>query len=224
MRTVNRLLLLAIVVCAPSIVLAQTASFSADMVMTMVGKQAAEMKQYLETLKKQGMKVPDAATGSTSRVYVSGLKMRVDMNAGDQKSSMLADMAEGGKSYLVGHTDKTYIEFNSQKKDRKKALDVARFLRGGDLCAMLAEENPKGSCRKLGSKVIGGRSCDEYEGLDERGRKQTMCVDTKLHFPLRTVTDSAVTEMKNIVEGSQPASLFVLPAGYTKKELGQRGQ
>jgi hypothetical protein len=133
-------------------------------------------------------------------------------------------MAQGGKSYLVGHTDKTYLEFNSQKKDRKKTLDVARFLRGGDLCAILAEENPKANCHKVGSKVIDGRPCDEYEALDERGHKQTMCVDAKLHFPLRTVTDTNVTEMKNIVESSQPDSLFALPAGYTKKQLGQRGQ
>jgi hypothetical protein len=220
---VNKLLLLATLACAPSFALAQTASFSADLVMTMVGKQAAEMKQYFEKMKKQGMKVPDA-TSSTSKMYVSGLKMRVDMSAGDQKSSMLADLSQGGKSYLVGHTDKSYIEFDSQKKDRRKTLDIARFLRGGDLCALMAEENPKASCRKLGSKVIDGRSCDEYEGLDERGRKQTMCLDARVHFPLRTVTDSTVTEMKNIVEGSQPASLFVLPAGYAKKELGQRGR
>jgi len=102
---------------------------------------------------------------------------------------------------------------------------VARFLRrGGDLCAMLAEENPKGSCRKLGSKANDGRSCDEYESVTDRGHRQTMCVVAKLHFPLRTVTDSAVAEMKNIVEGPQPDSLFVVPAGYTKKQVGELGR
>jgi len=98
MRIVNRLALLALV-WAPSLALAQASPFSADMVVTMVGKQAAEMQQYLENLKKKGMKVPDASGSATYRMYVSGLKMRLDMSAGDRKSSMLADLAQGGKSY-----------------------------------------------------------------------------------------------------------------------------
>jgi hypothetical protein len=41
-------------------------------------------------------------------------------------------------------------------------------------------------------------------------------VDTKLGYVIRMEGMGVVTELQNIQEASQPASLFELPAGYQK--------
>lgn len=229
-RTGVVLVVLATVVFVPGLVLAQAPPFSADMVVKMGGKQAEEMQKYLENLRKQGTKVPEGlgGAGATYRVYVSGLKMRMDMGTAERKTSMLSDMNPGAKSYTGSHADRSYLEFQPDQKDAKKrnqAADLARFMRsGGDLCAARTGEAAEGTCKKLGSKVIGGRSCDEYELVSEGGRKQTLCMDARLHFPLRMGTESGSSELQNIAEGPQPDSVFALPPGYTKKEVGSPGK
>ena len=67
---------------------------------------------------------------------------------------------------------------------------------------------------------MNGRSCDKWELTSKQG-KQTVWIDPKLHFPIRSVSaDGNTMDLTNIKEGSQPASLFEFPAGYTKMDLG----
>ena len=47
-----------------------------------------------------------------------------------------------------------------------------------------------------------------------------MWVDTKLHCVVKTDGAAGSIELRNIKEGSQPASLFEIPAGYTKFDMG----
>jgi hypothetical protein len=77
-----------------------------------------------------------------------------------------------------------------------------------------------GSCTKVGSDTVNGRSTVKYEGVSTRGNKQYYWVDTKLHCVIKTQGDGEGIELTNIQEGSQPASLFEIPAGYTKFDMG----
>jgi hypothetical protein len=76
-----------------------------------------------------------------------------------------------------------------------------------------------GSCTKMGSDSLNGRSAVKYEGVSNQGEKSHIWVDTKLRC---VVTDEAAAgfELRNIHEASQPASLFEVPAGYTKSDRG----
>lgn len=74
-----------------------------------------------------------------------------------------------------------------------------------------------GSCTKVGSDMLNGRDTVKYEGVSKKGEKLHVWVDTKLHVVVKT--DEGGFELRNIQEGSQPASLFEIPAGYTKFNL-----
>ena len=75
-----------------------------------------------------------------------------------------------------------------------------------------------GSCTKVGSDTLNGRDSVKYEGVSKKGEKMHVWVDTKLHVVVKT--DEGGFELRNIQEGSQPASLFEVPAGYTKFDMG----
>ena len=77
-----------------------------------------------------------------------------------------------------------------------------------------------GSCTKVGSDTLKGRSAVKYEGVSSKGEKGYIWVDTKLHCVVKTDDTEGGIELRNIQEGSQPANLFEVPAGYTKFDMG----
>lgn len=77
-----------------------------------------------------------------------------------------------------------------------------------------------GSCTKIGPDTVNGRDTVKYEGVSKKGEKTHVWVDTKLHCVTKTDQSSGGFELKNIQEGSQPASLFEVPASYTKFDMG----
>lgn len=81
-----------------------------------------------------------------------------------------------------------------------------------------------GSCTKVGSDTVNGRSAVKYEGTSTSGSKSYYWVDTKLKCVIKTDSGSGSFELRNIQEGSQPASLFEVPSGYTKFDMGSMMQ
>lgn len=81
-----------------------------------------------------------------------------------------------------------------------------------------------GSCTKVGSDSLNGRSAVKYEGVSTRGEKSWVWVDAKLHCVVKTDGAAGSIELQNIQEGPQPASLFEVPAGYTKFDMGMMRQ
>jgi hypothetical protein len=77
-----------------------------------------------------------------------------------------------------------------------------------------------GSCTKVGSDTVNGRSAVKYEGVSSQGGKSHYWLDTKLRCVVKTDEGSGGFELRNIQEGSQPGSLFEIPAGYTKFDMG----
>jgi hypothetical protein len=111
---------------------------------------------------------------------------------------------------------------------------VAQFWRVSDLndaCPQWKKTSERagpnknwGSCRKVGSESLNGRSAVKYEGVSTRGEKSWVWVDTKLHCVVKTDGAEGSIELQNIQEGPQPASLFEVPAGYTKFDMGMMRQ
>lgn len=77
-----------------------------------------------------------------------------------------------------------------------------------------------GSCSKVGSDTVNGRSAVKYEGVSKDGKKDYYWIDTKLKCVIKTDSDSGSFELRNIQEASQPSSLFEIPAGFTKFDMG----
>jgi hypothetical protein len=79
---------------------------------------------------------------------------------------------------------------------------------------------PDATCQKAGTETVNGRVCDKYVSSGSSGTT-TAWVDQKLHFPIKTLDANGNSwQLSNIQEGQQDASLFEIPAGYTKMDLG----
>jgi hypothetical protein len=100
------------------------------------------------------------------------------------------------------------------------------FFRTGDAdnaCGDWLEQpaNQGGSCHKVGNETVNGRNTVKYEGTNAKGETGFVWVDPKLRFPVKWQgKDGQGGELRNIQEGSQPASLFEIPAGYQKFDMG----
>jgi hypothetical protein len=76
----------------------------------------------------------------------------------------------------------------------------------------------------LGTETINGYRCEKKRiktTTDMMGNKMTFTslvwITAELGFPIRTETDNGtITELRDIKPGHQDASLFEIPAGYTK--------
>ena len=77
-----------------------------------------------------------------------------------------------------------------------------------------------GTCHKVGNETVNGRSTVKYEGTNDSGDASQVWLDPKLRFPVKWQGKEGSGEMRNIQEGSQPASLFEVPAGFTKMDMG----
>jgi hypothetical protein len=198
--------------CLATSAAAQATSFSADMVMTMSGKAAEQAK---EMAAKTGRPMP---LTHTMKVRVSGTKFRYEVNEGPLPGVVFSDLGvEDGKAYMLQPSRKTYSEIPADK-NRKNSNELAQFLRvGGDICK-LTTRYP--TCKRLDKTSVAGRPCQRYEAVRSDGRKETLCVDETLRFPLQVVGEGSTTELRNIEVGPQDPSLFKVPAGYTKTNLG----
>ena len=76
----------------------------------------------------------------------------------------------------------------------------------------------------VGNETVNGRSAVKYEGTNSGGEPSSVRLDPKLRFPVKWQGKSSGAELRNIQEGTQSASLFEIPAGYTKMDIGHMMQ
>ncbi len=101
---------------------------------------------------------------------------------------------------------------------------ASAFFRAGDVenaCGDWQKMGHEGSsCHKVGSETVNGRSTVKYETTNASGDVSHFWLDPKLRFPVKWEGKSNSGELRNIQEGVQPASLFEIPAGFTKMDMG----
>ena len=166
------------------------------------------------------------------KFYFSLPNLRMDMtdtgqhqNAGPFGGKMSIIVDGGNKiSYMLMTDQQMYMEFATDSNN-PMAQRMPRFQDfNGDPCSV---GNPgNATCKKLGTETINGRTCDKWEVTDKSGNKETLWIDQKLHFPIKSQTaNGTTTEFTNIKEGAQDAALFKVPPGYHKFDPSMmRGQ
>jgi len=168
-------------------------------------------------------------TGGLKKVYAAKDKIRFEVegrNAAMGPSALVLDEAQN--KYIVIMAERRMYMDAPQMMVRPVIEKFWRVQDVNDACPQwkkTAEEAGTyknwGSCTKIGPDTVGGRSTVEYEGVSNKGDKSHIWVDTKLHCVIKTDggTGGGI-ELRNIQEGSQPSSLFEIPAGYTKFDMG----
>jgi len=157
---------------------------------------------------------PMSAPAAQGKMYFGGKRVRIDMNMRGRETSMIVD-SEKQTTYMMMPQQKMYMEMHASNARSGGLSDVKPF-DANNPCA----NNPETTCTKEGTETVNGRTCDRWL-LTKGTEKRTLWLDKKLHFPIKTVSaEGSTMEMTNIKEGGQDASLFEVPAGYQKIEMG----
>lgn len=194
-----------------------------------VGAFAQEFSADLINTKK------DSPAEHQAKIFVGNHKIRLESDRSSQGESG----GMGGGAFIIDEATKTttilvperkmYIQSN-EGDQRPGFQTLSALMRPADpnnACpqweaAMAARHQDKKltSCRKVGTDTVNGRTAVKYEGVNSDGEKGNVWVDPKLHFFLKIDGKDGGAELRNIKEGTQPASLFEVPSDYTKFDMG----
>lgn len=165
---------------------------------------------------------PDKPT--QAKIYFAKDKIRIEtQNAGPKGGGAVIMNFATQTSTVLMPQQHMYMEMPAQAQSQRMGY-VNAFFRAGDVENACGDwqkigRNQGSSCHKVGSESVNGRSTVKYEATNSGGEVSHFWLDPKLRFPVKWDGKNTSGEMRNIQEGSQPASLFEIPAGFTKFEM-----
>ena len=168
---------------------------------------------------------PDNPT--QAKVYFAKDKMRIESQEHNSRGQGVFIMNFATQTSDVLMTQQhMYMEMPAQAMNQR---GLYSFFRTGDVenaCSdwLKMEHNRGGTCHKVGNETVNGRRAVKYEGTSPSGEPSSVWLDPKLRFPVKWQGKSSAGELRNIQEGTQSASLFEIPAGYTKMDIGNMMQ
>jgi hypothetical protein len=176
----------------------------------------AEFSAEIIDLQKSG-------TPTQAKIYFAKDKMRIEsQTASAHGSAVIINYATQTGDVLMAQQH-MYMEMPMQAQSQRMGYASA-FFQAGDVenaCGDWQKMGHEGSnCHKVGSETVNGRSTVKYETTNANGDISHFWLDPKLRFPVKWEGKSNSGELRNIQEGAQPASLFEIPAGFTKMDLG----
>ncbi len=167
--------------------------------------------------------------GGQGKLYSTKDKVRWELGERNPQmgpTALVVDEAQG-KSFVLMAQQHMYMDSQPWMTKTPVVTQFWHVADVNDACPQwkkIAEQYKTdkdwGSCSKVGSDTVNGRSAVKYEGVSSKGEKSYYWVDTKLKCVIKGESGSGTFELRNIQEATQPASLFEVPAGYTKFDMG----
>ncbi len=180
--------------------------FSADVISHMLGGQVSKGKMYSTANKMR----------FDSSIKMPGGKVMESRMIMDRSAKLIYIVEPQQRTILVNHVLERMHSSGSS----------------GSVCADLAQalgpSLPQGmqSCKQVGSETVMGRSASKWQvemrTLTGQMGVGSVWVDSQLKTAVKwdfPGLGSGSGELQNIQVGSQPASLFVLPADYRRQDL-----
>jgi hypothetical protein len=172
----------------------------------------------------------DRSHSGPSKIFVGKDKMRIETNEGGEIGMGAAIMDfVNQKTIILMPQQKMYMESMPQMKMQEKNV----WFRPDDpnnacpqYISLVKKHNPTENvtCRKVGEDTVNGRSTIKYAGTSNRG-SGFVWIDPKLRFVVKWLDDQGDgTDLRNIQEGSQDASLLQVPPDYHKFDMQQMMQ
>jgi hypothetical protein len=153
---------------------------------------------------------------TAGKLYFTSAHMRMDVQGTSQGAILITNMATQTTDMLMAQQH-IYMEFKAgQSVMRRQMPSIKPFQDPGNPCA----GDTGSTCKKIGVEQVNGRTCDHWQITDKGGSVSNVWVDQKLHFPIKSVSKDSTWELTNIQEGEPAASLFEIPSGYRKMDLG----
>lgn len=158
-----------------------------------------------------------------NKVYMSGKKWSSSPEEDNGQFYGILDLAQG-TSTLINVAKKSY----TQRPMVRQELWEHALVASPCPSAVLKELGQGATCKDLGSETLNGRNTEKWEISQPNQRLGTqqpqtvltrIWVDTKLLVWTKMEAMAGATliggyELQDIQEGPQPASLFVIPAGF----------
>jgi hypothetical protein len=154
------------------------------------------------------------------KIYMAKDKLRMETHRGGPGGVLIVNLATQTSAVLMPQ-QKMYMEMPYGQGPQRQAFP---FFRTGDVSNACGDwqklaTNRGTTCRKVGSETVNGRSTVKYEGMQADGSTTYVWLDPNLRFPVKWQNKNDAGELRNINVGSQPASLFEIPAGYQKMQM-----
>ncbi len=153
------------------------------------------------------------------KMFFAGNKVRMDMKTPGGSMSSITDTA-AKKNYMVMHDQQMYMENDLNKPSpmaRGPRMPEVREFDPANPCA----NRPGITCKKVGPETVNGRACEKWEFSKDGKVSETNWIDKALRVPIKSVHEDGTSwEFQNLKEGAQPDSVFAIPAGYQKFDMG----
>ena len=175
---------------------------------------------FAGTIKEYTADMVDTKTGQVAaKYYITEKKIRVDAldeRSGRRGTGGVASIIRMDQNKMYAfQDDKTYIEL-PLKGTISNLQDVSNQMMGGAA--------PKRTEEKIGTETVSGYSTDKLKvttTMNFMGRTHSTTnfewKAKEFDIPLRIQTENGdTTEMRNIKVGAPSASVFEIPAGYTR--------
>ncbi|HYE24359.1 MAG TPA: DUF4412 domain-containing protein [Clostridia bacterium] len=155
------------------------------------------------------------------KIYFAGGKIRTDMNTEGQEMRHITDVnAQRAYTIMVGQN--MYMEHDLKQPNpmaaRGPRTPELRKLDLNNPCA-----GTEYSCKRVGAESVNGRSTVKWDfSLKQTGKHEMfMWVDQKIPMAIRTLlADGSQIDLLNLKEGRQDPTLFQIPSGYQKLDMG----
>ncbi len=162
-------------------------------------------------------------TPTQGKIYFAKDKMRIESQASTRTGGAIIVNFATQTSMVLMAEKHMYMEMPARSQSQQMG-STAAFFRTGDVENACGDWQKIGnhqgsSCHKVGSETVDGRSTVKYETTNASGDVSHFWLDPKLRFPVKWEGKNNSGELRNIQEGTQPASLFEAPAGFTKMEM-----
>jgi hypothetical protein len=188
--------------------------FMASIVLSGMAAFAAPPENFTATMVSQGMEMPMARMGSKSRVENPGMKGVIAIALGDAK-----------KTIMMNTTTKTYHEQSTQDREQMPTMYDSDIVFDK---------------KKVGNETIDGHPCVKYDSVyyrkskpDEKHKATIWEAKDLKDFPIQMEVSvpanpnypgsggKMVMKYKDVKLGAATASMFEVPAGYTKVNSAQ---
>lgn len=192
--------------------LVQQTLIVATLALNAVAQQPAQFKANVK------MKNGSDGTSATGTMYFGGAKMRTELTMDGQNVVVLADPVAKSQ-YVLMPSDKIYMQM------RLGEGPVSMPITGpSDPTNPCGGGSGNTDCVKGPNESVNGYDAVRWDYTSAEGVRTRAWVSTKLRFPVKTQDDNGSSmEFSNIAEGPQAPSLFGIPAGYKKMDIGAMG-
>jgi hypothetical protein len=164
----------------------------------------------------------ESGNQSHAKIYVTKDKWRIEgLQEGRMGGAIITNLVTRTSDVLMPER-KMYMEFpQGQGPAGQRLMNFYHARDIDDACSdwLKLPYNQGGTCHKVGSETVNGRSTVKYEGTNAKGETGAVWFDKKIAFPIKWEGKNGGGELQNIKEGSQPSSLFEIPSDYQKFQM-----